>query len=207
MGHILRPVFQDLHRYESVPDRREPYDLTMHSLAREIANQCDRDSLYAALTDGFEEGLAAGYRLSEWAQPAGLANVARPQLNHLVEAECRTRAIVPDDLRCQTRDMRRAKGLMILSLDLTSVHKLWVRFRTQKNGQHGEDPPLAVDGIRDVFEECGYPRYSSAPSSRPCCRYAPFYLIHIKFFVQTSFCYNLVIIAISVPHHYVPPRA
>ena len=139
MGHILRPVFQDLHRYESVPDRREPYDLSMHRLAREITNQCDRDSLYAALTDGFEEGLAAGYRLSEWAQPAGLTNVARPQLNHLVEAECRTRAIVPDDLRCQTRDMRRARGLMILSLDLTSVHKLWVRFRTQKNGQHGEE--------------------------------------------------------------------
>ena len=139
MGHILAPVYRDLHRYESVPDRREPYDLTMHQLARTVAAAADPDSLHASLTDGFEEGLSAGYRLSEWAQPAGNWNVSRPQLNHLVDSPMRTRAIVPNDFRCETKDFRRATGLAILCLDLTSIHKMWVKFRTQKNGQHGEE--------------------------------------------------------------------
>jgi hypothetical protein len=70
MGVILAPVLHDLKKYESIPDRREPYDPQMHTAARLMAAQYHPNSLTCALTDGFEQGYCAGYRLSEWAQPA-----------------------------------------------------------------------------------------------------------------------------------------
>lgn len=139
MGHILAPVYRDIKHYESLPDRREPYDLQMHVLARSLTKQEHRDTLLPALVDGFEQGLCTGYRLSEWAQPAGRHHVATPQLNHLVNAEIRTRAIVPNDLRGQTLGFTRLRGLEILEYPLSSIAKVWVCFRTQKNGAHGEE--------------------------------------------------------------------
>ena len=139
MGHILAPVYRDLKSYEAVPNRREPYDLQMHKLARDLAREGHRDSLVAALVDGFEQGICAGYRLTEWAQPAGRSSVDAPQLNHLVSATIRTRAIVPDDIRCQTDGHSRATGVRMLLFPYTTIVKIWVTWRTQKNGMHGEE--------------------------------------------------------------------
>ena len=139
MGHILAPIYRDLKKYETVPNRREGYNPDMHMLARTVASRLPRDSLAAALTDGFEQGYSAGFRLSEWAQPAGRSDPMTPQLNHLVSAALRTRAIVPVDVRVQTIDYRRAVGLPILLIPLAAITRLWVTFRTQKNGQHGEE--------------------------------------------------------------------
>ena len=139
MGHILAPVYRDLKKFEGIPDRREPYDLKMHLLARREAATHPVDSLIPALTDGFEQGLAAGYRLSEWAQPSGRTNPGNPQLNHLIRAAIRTRALVPDDFRCETYSGKRLVGLDILTVPLSAIANLWVVFRTQKNGDHGEE--------------------------------------------------------------------
>lgn len=143
MGSILRPVLRDLKKYESVPDRREPYDPLMHRAARLFAAQFPPDSLACALTDGFEQGYCAGYRLSEWAQPAGLSNPITPQLNHLEGMPIRTRALVPADFRILTTSRHRAAGLAILSHNLAQIAKMWIKFRTQKNGQHGEEKLFA----------------------------------------------------------------
>jgi hypothetical protein len=143
MGVILSPVLRDLRKYESVPNRREPYDPEMHKAARLLATRFPPDSLTRALTDGFEQGYCAGYRLSEWAQPSRLCNPLTPQLNHLVDAPIRTRALVPDDMRILTVSNHRASGLAILHHGLPQIAKLWVKWRTQKNGQHGEEKLFA----------------------------------------------------------------
>ena len=139
MGHILGPVYKNLRTYETVPDRREPYDLPMHSLACELARGHNTTALIPALVDGFEQGFCGGYRLSEWAQPAGKYVVDRPQLNHLVSQPLRTRAIVPQDIRCSTTGGSRLVGTAMTSVPLSSVTRVWVKLRTQKNGQHGEE--------------------------------------------------------------------
>jgi hypothetical protein len=143
MGSVLAPVLRDLKKYESIPDRREPYDPQMHVAARFIAAKYHPDSLTCALTDGFEQGYCAGYRLSEWAQPGRHTNPAKPQQNHLVNAPIRTRALVPDDFRILTITRHRASGMAILDHDLSQVAKMWVKWRTQKNGQHGEEKLFA----------------------------------------------------------------
>lgn len=151
MGHILSPVFRDLKKYESVPDRCEPYDPQMHLLAKTIAREFSPDSLIAALTDGFEQGICAGYRLSEWAQPAGRSNPLDPQLNHLVSASIRTRAFVPNDFRIQTIHNLRTTGLRILEYPLADIDRMWVIWRTQKNGAHGEEKLFARNSDPEGF--------------------------------------------------------
>jgi len=139
MGHLLGPVYRDLRSYESVPKRREPYDLRMHALGRVLASSHDINSLLPALMDGFEQSLCAGYRLSEWAQPAGKMAIDKPKLNHLIGSLIRTRAIVPVDITSVTLCGSRLVGICITCVPLTTVVKVWVKFHTQKNGQHGEE--------------------------------------------------------------------
>lgn len=139
MGHRLAPVFRDLAKFEAVPNRQEPYDSRLHLLARQDASQFPPDELIPALVDGFEQGYNAGYRLSEWAQPRGLSDPTRYQLNHDVGAPIRTRAMVPVDFRIQTGAFQRASGLAILGHPLPTIVKMWAKWRTQKNGQNGEE--------------------------------------------------------------------
>ena len=108
MGHILGPVLRDLKRYDLVPKRREPYDPSMHRLARRLAGREPDDGLVAALVNGFEAGFVAAYRLTEWAQPAGRTDPMKPVLNHLVSMGIRTRALVPADLSIITDGRERA---------------------------------------------------------------------------------------------------
>jgi hypothetical protein len=143
MGRFLAPVLSGLKTYESIPDRREPYEPLMHVAARLLAAQAHCDSIACALTDGFEQGFCAGYRLSEWAQPARQSDPLSPQLNHLVGAAIRTRAIVPDDLRILTVSRHQAKGLSILCYQPSQILKMWVKWRTQKNNQNGEEKLFA----------------------------------------------------------------
>ena len=139
MSHLLGPVLKDLRSYESVPNHREPYDLNMHTRGRSLALLSDSKALLPALIDGFEQGLCAGYQLSEWAQPTGNFAIDRPQLNHMVSSPLWTRAIVPCDIRCVTQSGGRLSGVQIISVAFISLTKVWVKFRTQKNGQHGEE--------------------------------------------------------------------
>jgi len=139
MCHLLGPVLKDLHSYESVPNRREPHDLNMHTLGRLLAFLSDYKALLPALIDGFEQGLCAGYRLSEWAQPTGKFAIDRLQLNHMVSSPLWTRAIVRCDMRCVTKSGACLFEVQITSVTLVSLTKVWVKFRRQKNGQHGEE--------------------------------------------------------------------
>jgi hypothetical protein len=151
MGHILNPVLRDLKKYELVPNRREPYDPAMHLLGRSIALEFSPDSLVPALVNGFEQGYCAGFRLSEWAQPAGRTDPMQPQLNHLVSMPIRTRAFVPDDFRVITDSKRQVSGLAILNYPLSDIGRMYGKHRTQKNGQHGEEKLFTRNPNPDGF--------------------------------------------------------
>lgn len=141
-GRYLSPVFTDLERYETVPDRREPYTPEMHREAERIAapfRARDFRSLIPALVDGFAMALMAGFRLTEWAQPAGKSDPRHPLLNHLLPPNISTRALCPADIRIETVDHQRATGLAICDFPLTKIRKMWIKFRTQKNGHNGEE--------------------------------------------------------------------
>ena len=146
MGTYLTPTLKELRRYEKVPNRREAYDTTMHKLARKLALEVRSTSLISALADGFERGICAGLRCGEWAQPSGWnGSVSTPaqhptQRGHIGSA---TRAIVPNDHRISTCDNRRLKGLGILAVPLSSIRSMWVKWRWQKNGEHGEEKKFA----------------------------------------------------------------
>jgi len=111
----------------------------MHILGRTFALLSDSKALLPALIDGFEQGLCAGYRLLEWAQPAGKYSIDRSQLNHLISSPLCTRAIVPCDMQCVTRSGSHLVGVHVTSVVFPVLTKVWVKFRTQKNGQHGEE--------------------------------------------------------------------
>ena len=170
MGHLLSSVYKDLHSYETMPKRREPYTLQMHSVAAQEAatrRESAPAGLIPVLCNGFGAGLNAGFRRSEWAQPGGRRDPSQPLLNHLQQG-IRTRAVVPDDLEAHSTSHRRLVGLQILLVPLYSISRLYVTWRTQKNGQHGErrlfvpsdeptsphDPVNCFYGLLLSFQEC-----------------------------------------------------
>ena len=141
-GRFLAPIYSDLERYETVPDRREPYTPEMHAHARQLAapmRKKDHRSKIPALVDGFEMATMAGFRLTEWAQPANKHSVHSFLRNHLAHPNITTRALCPLDIRVETYSRRRFKGIQALLVPLEQVHKLWIKFRTQKNGHNGEE--------------------------------------------------------------------
>jgi hypothetical protein len=81
----------------------------------------------------------ASFRLSEWAQHVGYYDPQFPMQNHLTAPHITTKALCPADLRSETESHRRYCGLDILSTPLLPIHKVWIKFRTQKNGHHGEE--------------------------------------------------------------------
>ena len=56
MGSILAPVYRDLRKYEQVPNRREPYGLTMHSRARSLCLGMHEDGLLVDSSKGCVRG-------------------------------------------------------------------------------------------------------------------------------------------------------
>jgi hypothetical protein len=138
ISSTLTSVYNELARWESVPNRREPYTLEMLSYLKsavQIASSC-RDSLMPAMADWFECGLFAGLRLSEWAQDAHCSDMKSFKLDFKQQA----RALCLGDIRFEDNVRTRftAKQFLEGTSD-DSITKCWIKFRTQKNGQHGEE--------------------------------------------------------------------
>ena len=77
-GHILGPVFKDMERFETVPDRREPYTPAMHRHAVVMTTDLlvtQPLGKRVALVRWFSCGLFGGFRLTEWAQHSGITDV------------------------------------------------------------------------------------------------------------------------------------
>ena len=138
ISSTLTSVYNELARWESVPDRREPYTLEMLIYLKQSVERTAscRDSMVAAMADWFECGLFAGLRLAEWAQDAHCANLGCYKRDFKQQA----RAFCLGDVRFEDDARTRFTAKQVLeSKSHTSMRKCWIKFRTQKNGQHGEE--------------------------------------------------------------------
>jgi hypothetical protein len=137
----IQGVLDELKRWENVPDRREPFTIEMldylTALLQDNPDLYDQDSFLAVMVDYAGAGLYDGFRLSEWAQPNAHATVNNPQLNFRGDPM----AFCLGDVRFLSDDKISIPHLRIIKLDPRSpvVGRDFVRYRTQKNGENGEE--------------------------------------------------------------------
>jgi hypothetical protein len=122
-------------RWESVPNRREPFTLEMHKyIAKSAAAKADDCCLDAALANWTICNLYAGCRGIEWLQTDSTRqNLQSYHLNRFGNAY----AFTIQDVQCTTESSQ------ILSLQEalqtpTKVGSIRLRFEEQKNGENGE---------------------------------------------------------------------
>jgi hypothetical protein len=134
---LLNAVYKELERWEQMPNRREPFTVEMlNELEAQIAAGQDSFlSRKAALADWFLIGLFTGNRLTEWAQEACQHDPDYPKCNLYGD----TAAFCYNDVRVQTFSGAILQGAAILSVTPDQIKKLWLKWRTQKNGENGEE--------------------------------------------------------------------
>ena len=136
-GRLLTKVFDELKRYDQVPNRREPLSPAMLSVAKQRGS-LDHTSLGpdSALADWYEVGLLAGLRNSEWAQDSSY-RTSHPRQVALNVFNDPT-AFCLRDIRVETHDYQQLQGAECYKVRPEQVRSLWLTFRTQKNGDYGE---------------------------------------------------------------------
>ena len=138
IGQLLKKVFAEIDRCEKVPERREPFSPEMCNEAKSraaAAASADPDGIDVVLGDWFEIGLMSGDRKCEWAQENSRSDIRYPDLNLFGDPT----AFCLLDIRIETIFRHRHVGADILIPPLHHIRKMWVKFRTQKNGHHGEE--------------------------------------------------------------------
>ena len=139
----LKNVYDELARYETVPNRREPYTPEMHAIAEKtLLSEMHNSrpfSKYVVLTRWFGMGLQAGFRKSEWCQDHGMTDPRAPQMNHLKAPNNQTMAFCLGDVRVQNSAGKHFVGADILQTPKSSLRNTWLKWKTQKNKQHGEE--------------------------------------------------------------------
>jgi hypothetical protein len=129
----LKKVLDELRRWESMPNRREPYTVAMHAAPCRRARNSPPYELRSALTDWFGAMLQAGGRLSEWAQPKGASEFSKVTKNFRGDPK----AFCLGDVEFLGEGKRRLSTAFALS-HRRQVRYVNITWRTQKNGQHGE---------------------------------------------------------------------
>jgi hypothetical protein len=141
LAPAIQGVIDEVKRWENIPDRREPFTIEMLRYLTELRDTQPHihgpDSSLATMVDFASAGLYDGFRLSKWAQPNGHHSLHNPHLNRRGES-C---AFCLDDIRFLSIDKIRIPLEQILSLahDSVVVGRDFVKYRTQKNGKHGEE--------------------------------------------------------------------
>lgn len=124
-------ITREVRRIELVPNRREPYALSMHFRLFELQKFQSRDSLRAALCDWFTVGVNMGCRRSEWAQVSGSGILS----NYQTSPFKRAMAFVLDDVSCFTA--KKIELTFQTFFDKSeSIACIRVRFMWQKNLKH-----------------------------------------------------------------------
>lgn len=138
LSQVLTSVFDEIKRWESVPNRREPFTLEMLAdmTAHSAVAGCGEDSLQVALADWFECGLFAGLRLSEWAQEAQHSSMEAYKRNFKKQAG----AFCLGDIGFESNTRARYSAVEAVSPTCAGIQmtRCWITFRTQKNGKNGE---------------------------------------------------------------------
>jgi hypothetical protein len=137
MSPLLHNVFEDIRKWDEAPNRREPFTIEMLEWYRDwvVKNKFDKNSLESVMLDWFEIGLFNGNRAAEWSQEGKKNDPNNPRQN----ARGDTYAFCLNDVRVQLKNGRRVTGAQILKYPVESIVKMWIRWKMQKNGEHGEE--------------------------------------------------------------------
>ena len=135
LAPAIAKILDEQKRWESVPNRREPFTLEMHKyIAKSAAAKADDCCLDAALANWTICNLYAGCRGIEWLQTDSTRQYLQSyHLNRFGNAY----AFTIQDVQCTTESSQ------ILSLQEalqtpTKVGSIRLRFEEQKNGENGE---------------------------------------------------------------------
>jgi len=144
---MLSKIFAELERWEKAPNRREPFapEMLMSMKDATIFGAHSADSAWSACHDFFELGLHLGLRRGEWAQEDG-ATLDKPALNQFSDAK----AFCSGDFRFELATRHRVRGMDMLLHPVEKVRKCWVKFRTQKNGENGEERLITRRALKAV---------------------------------------------------------
>jgi hypothetical protein len=134
LAEPIRAVLHEVERLEGIPNKVEPYTLTMqHHLEGMLTPDTDIDGELACCIDWFNNGLLVGYRLSEYGQKEGHRRLDSPAVDeqHVPIAFCL------EDLNFFD-EVGRKLSLDVFILHPDSVIRIQLRFTHQKNKNHGE---------------------------------------------------------------------
>jgi len=132
----IQAILNEVKRWEKVPNRREPYEWALQDTLDEwAATEADSDGPLAALSDWFNNGLYAGYRLSEFAQSSHKSDPEQADRNIFN----RITAFTVNDVTfigLNKHSIITPRAALTCNPDTIAGVKL--RWDTQKNGQNGE---------------------------------------------------------------------
>jgi hypothetical protein len=107
------------------------------------------DSAWAACQDWFDLGLRLGLRRGEWAQEDGTL-LSSPDKDVYGDPK----AFCLGDFRFEctsAKNRKRLRGAQVLLFALGDLKKCWVKFRTQKNGENGEEKLLTGKALQAIY--------------------------------------------------------
>lgn len=134
---LLQDVLDEYHRWESIPNRREPITMTMLEFFYSIAQQSPPHSFEASLFDWLLIGMQAGFRKSEWLQDSSTLKKGRFQLN---KQDKLPKAFIASDFSfAYTPPSERNHN----HLSYSGPTLLIIKWRYQKNNQNGQQIKFA----------------------------------------------------------------
>ena len=138
---LVKSILNEQKRWESAPDRREPFlpELTRHLLNINKKINADPSCLLSALADWFIVGHYIGHRRSEAFQPPTHHSPHRPVLYD----NGRPIAFLPEDLSFHQPHKRRTPLSTARSLSPNNLESATITWRYQKNGTKDEKKTLA----------------------------------------------------------------
>ena len=133
---MLTSGFDEIKRWESVPNRREPFTLEMLAdmTAHSAVAGCGEDSLQVTLADWFECGLFAGLRLSEWAQEAQHSSM---DSSYMLDFKKQARMFRLGDISFESNICARYSAVEDVGPACAGIQitRCWITFRTQKTAR------------------------------------------------------------------------
>ena len=133
---LIKAVIREHHRWEKMPNRREPITTTMLDFWIKRARDADVDSFPAAMADWMVMGLATGMRKSEWAQDTSL-RPTKNGYNENVDGSCR--AFIFEDFSFERENIKLKKPNKTSLQVRKTFDVLRIRWRYQKNGDNGQE--------------------------------------------------------------------
>jgi hypothetical protein len=131
LAPCIKAVLDEVTRWETVPDRREPFTIEMWKYLALLGPESQPDGIIDAITDWSGCGLYGGFRNAEWAQDDSHADIDHPQLDIHGEAK----AFRLDDILWQTPTKVRLPLSSVLADVRLAV--LLLRSRLRRMGTKG----------------------------------------------------------------------